>query len=89
MHTVKESKCPYCLKSLDMTSQIGEGNAVPIKGDATICIYCGNYLAYGEELKLEKFTTDTWEALGEQAQNEVRRAQKIITGKNNGHKRKA
>lgn len=44
--------CSVCGKKLDVSSHL-ENDAVPSRGDLTICFYCGQPYTYRHNLKLE------------------------------------
>ena len=55
--------CPHCGKVLDAASP-ADGAASPSPGDATLCIYCGEWCVFNDELKLEKPSDDAYVEIG-------------------------
>jgi len=54
---VKPSYCTVCKTILDGTSCVDD-EAKPCPGDITICLYCGNVMAYDDALLLRNLTDD-------------------------------
>ena len=52
---VKPSYCTVCKKILNGTSCVDD-EAKPGIGDFTICLYCGNVMAYDDDLLLRNLT---------------------------------
>jgi hypothetical protein len=50
------SACPSCGKVLDAATHPTADDIRPKVGDISICFYCGNLMAFGDELTLRKLT---------------------------------
>ncbi len=57
-----EDHCPSCKKLLDAATSLEEG-AVPNPGDISVCIYCGEFLLYGDDMALEILPKVIWDQL--------------------------
>lgn len=47
--------CPYCKAMVDTASPVNPGE-VPDPGDVSVCFYCGEFMKYGDDMRLEKLT---------------------------------
>lgn len=56
----EEDSCPYCGKIFNCASIINEDISPPKKKDFSICIKCGGFLEYGENLRLKKLPLGTY-----------------------------
>ena len=58
--TMAADRCPWCGHELDRASIIGpqEEASSPEAGDLSVCIDCGNWLVFAENLDLRKCTTE-------------------------------
>jgi RNase P subunit RPR2 len=52
---IKASYCSSCKKVLDGTSCVDDEDK-PKSGDITICLYCGNLMAFNDDLILRQLT---------------------------------
>lgn len=50
------TKCPVCDANLNAAAP-AEGENRPNPGDYSLCLYCGEYLRFTDELKLRSLTT--------------------------------
>lgn len=48
--------CPACNKPLDAAASISGEDVGPQPGDVTLCIGCGTFLEYGEDMRLMLLT---------------------------------
>lgn len=48
-HHTPESKCPYCGHKLDAVSNMS-GDTGPSPGDASMCIACGEFLEFDQDM---------------------------------------
>ena len=55
--------CPYCGHPLDAASS-RDPQARPSPGDETLCIECGEWLVFGDELRLRKPSDDELVKIG-------------------------
>lgn len=55
--------CPHCGKVLDAATP-ADGVGAPSPGDATLCIDCGEWCVFNDELKLEKPSDDAYVEIG-------------------------
>jgi hypothetical protein len=51
-----ESKCTGCGKLNDAATPIDEEAAMPNPGDVTVCLHCGNVMAFADDLSLRDLT---------------------------------
>lgn len=56
-HRVPETLCLECGKPLDAATDV-YGDDRPSPGDISLCVYCGNLSAYGDDLKLRPLSED-------------------------------
>lgn len=52
------AKCPFCLKLLDHFHHPKEG-AEPAPGSASVCMHCGEFLEFDDNMKLKAITPET------------------------------
>lgn len=57
-HRLKLEPCPYCGGHLDAAASAEGDDVMPRPGDPSICFHCGEWLIFGEDLKLRKPTDD-------------------------------
>lgn len=82
----KKTECPWCAYHIDRHSSMNdnETDLVPVKGDITICIKCGEFMIYDVKLELipaSKMDFDTLD-LGDKSkllfvQNEIKTRLKL------------
>jgi hypothetical protein len=49
--------CPNCGKTLDAAGSFAEG-ITPDPGDLTICLYCGHFMAFDDDLSFRELTPE-------------------------------
>lgn len=60
--TLEQDKCPACKKDLNTAAPV-DGEAVPKPGDFQICIHCGTWSEYNDDMKLVAFTQEDLDAV--------------------------
>lgn len=55
--TLPQDKCPVCKTDLDMASPV-DGESVPGPNDLTVCIQCGAWNKYNEDMKITTLTQE-------------------------------
>jgi hypothetical protein len=76
-----ETRCPQCEYRLDASGRFGEDEGSPEKGDASVCLNCGQLLIYDADLRLQKATVrDIGELMAEtpEAWATIEKAQMVI-----------
>lgn len=51
-----DNGCPACGKVLDAATSVGDIVHVPEDGDASVCAYCGNLMAFNKDGTLRPMT---------------------------------
>lgn len=62
--------CPLCEEKLQRATTLTQA---PKEGDVTVCPCCFGLLGTDENLGLVEFTLETWQALGEKTQRELKK----------------
>lgn len=65
-----QDECPACKKRLDAASPV-DGESVPSPNDLTVCVYCGAWNKYGEDMKLLPLTQEERDTLDPVLQKEL------------------
>lgn len=55
--------CPHCGAKVDAASQIG-GEDAPRAGDVSLCVYCGEWNIFNEDMSIRKPTVDEYVEFG-------------------------
>lgn len=69
--------CPHCNYELDAASSI-EGEIVPVPGDVSICINCGEFLEFASDMALTEITRETLNDLTEDQLSQLMRIKEFI-----------
>jgi len=58
LNTTKTPKsiCPGCDRNLDAATWVESGPVVPVRGDISVCFYCGEVSVFNEDLRLRPIT---------------------------------
>jgi hypothetical protein len=80
---LESSPCPRCGAVLDAATSLG-GYHVPKPGDITLCATCGGFLVFGEGLRLETLSPESFAALPSQNQEELERARAALYAARSG-----
>lgn len=72
----KKDQCPYCLYKVDSVTEIHKSCRLPRPGDFSVCLSCGGFLRYNNELMLEP--TDDLSDLSPEAFAYIKKAQDYI-----------
>ena len=49
------NSCPMCHKTLDAATDVEDESLKPQPGDYSVCIYCGVFLVFGDDIRMEHF----------------------------------
>ena len=71
-----DDKCPHCQGHLDMATSV-EGQT-PDPGDITVCIWCGTYLMYGDDMGLKLLTDEIYNSLPKETKTQLSVFRKAI-----------
>jgi hypothetical protein len=81
------SRCPHCGQRLNAVGVLGESpndTPIPIPGDVTVCIGCGEVLTFDRRLRLKKATLaqlgDLEPDLAAELRNTQRRVRQSLAG---------
>jgi hypothetical protein len=72
------SRCPHCGKKLDAASRMEGPQPLPKPDDLTVCIGCGEVLAFDGRLHLRKVSATELATVARSVQAELRRTQRVI-----------
>lgn len=71
-----ESPCLKCGKLLDAANN--RDGATPTPGALSLCVYCGNIAAFGDDLKLRAIPPEEWESFPDWLRLEIEGARAIL-----------
>lgn len=75
LNDIPTSRCPVCQTKLDCCSHPSDDTVLPVQGDLTICLYCGEILMFDVDMNLK---SPTPEEIVEADLLELSRAQRIV-----------
>lgn len=71
------ASCPFCNHRFDAHTPVKEGRAVPVQGDVTVCIECGNVLLFDGK-GLRPMSIDEIERLPNETMSELVLVQEAV-----------
>jgi transcription initiation factor IIE alpha subunit len=74
-----ENSCPACGKRLSAATGIKE-DAVPNSGDISICVYCGEYLVFDDNLHSRSMSQEEFDSLDDEQKFQISMARFMIMG---------
>lgn len=76
---VSGNKCPSCGKFLDMATAVNDPRAelAPTAGDLSMCISCGTFLQYKEDMSYRIFTHDEIVDLDTETRSQLFKAHEV------------
>ena len=75
-------ECPICGKRFECASNfLGEGEPAPAPGDCTLCIKCGSFLTFEEDLQLRLTTLDEVGSWPDEMRIKMLQAREAIVGR--------
>ena len=85
MPRIQENNCPCCGYKSDAATNMTNEKLVPKSGDLSICINCGDFLQYGDNLILNKLTESVLDDIDQETLDEMLLIRKaILMRKKNG-----
>jgi len=69
-HRMAQSLCPYCGYKMDCASGV-DHNKHPTPRSLSICIMCGGFLKFNDQLSLEKLEDDEFQELPASVQRKL------------------
>lgn len=75
---LKKDHCPHCKAYLDCASNIESETLRPKPGDVSICIKCGTFLEFDENLTLIYLSDEHFKQLAAKAQEQLKFLKKEI-----------
>ncbi len=77
-----ECACLVCAAPLDSCNT--QSGGTPSPGDLSLCVYCGNIAAFGDDLQLRAIPQEEYRALPENIRIEIEGARAIIRSSKHG-----
>ena len=78
MNRMPTSHCPNCGKKIDAASGVEDEHAIPEPGDVSICIKCGTFLEFNEDLTVKEATTNTLREVPDEAMAQLLHIRRVI-----------
>jgi hypothetical protein len=74
-----ENFCPMCGENLSAATGVKE-DTTPKTGDISICIYCGEYLVFDEDLRSQSMSQEEFDSLDDEMKFQISMAKFMIMG---------
>lgn len=81
MPRITENDCPFCGCKSDAATNMNDETLVPKSGDLSICINCGEFLQYGDNLVLDKMSESVLDDIDQDTLDEMLLIRKAILRK--------
>lgn len=62
---LQEQNCPSCDHKINAASKYDESNAIPSKGEFTVCVYCKSLFVFNDDLSMRPINEKDMDELGE------------------------
>lgn len=69
--------CPNCHSECDTATAAVEEEVVPVPGDVSICLYCGEFLQFSDDMALVSLSDEEWQELDDNTQYVLLNARRI------------
>jgi transcription initiation factor IIE alpha subunit len=74
-----ENFCPACSERLSAATGIKE-DTVPKPGDISICVHCGEYLVFDDNLRSQSMSQEEFSSLDDEQKFQISMARFMIMG---------
>ncbi len=85
MPKIRKSSCPECGYEMDGATHCSDVEAMPDKGDISVCIECAAFLQFGDDLILEPMPESVWDDIHPESASQLLQIRKQILSRGKLH----